>query len=98
MGAGRGGGLGGCLAALAGHVSSLAYIAGMGAMALALAGLVGVRTYDNQLIRQTESELIAQGAVIAAAYRATLEKSAPDDYGHPRTAPWPWPAGSMPAG
>ena len=38
------------------------------AMALPLVGLFFFRLYENQLIRQTESELIAQGAVIAAIY------------------------------
>lgn len=37
-------------------------------MALPLVGLFFFRLYENQLIRQTEAELIAQGAVIAAIY------------------------------
>jgi signal transduction histidine kinase len=37
-------------------------------MALPLAGLFFFRLYENQLIRQTEAELIAQGAAIAAIY------------------------------
>lgn len=31
---------------------------------------VGLRVYENTLVQQTEAELIAQGAVLAAAYRA----------------------------
>ncbi|TGP21969.1 MULTISPECIES: HAMP domain-containing sensor histidine kinase [unclassified Mesorhizobium] len=37
-------------------------------MALPLVGLFFFRLYENQLIRQTEAELIAQGAVVAAIY------------------------------
>ncbi|QKC81002.1 ATP-binding protein [Mesorhizobium sp. NZP2077] len=37
-------------------------------MALPLVGLFFFRLYENQLIRQTEAELIAQGAAIAATY------------------------------
>jgi signal transduction histidine kinase len=37
-------------------------------LALPLVGLFFFRLYENQLIRQTEGELIAQGAVIAAIY------------------------------
>ena len=37
-------------------------------MALPLVGLFFFRLYENQLIRQTEGELIAQGAVVAAVY------------------------------
>ncbi|GHG76031.1 HAMP domain-containing sensor histidine kinase [Comamonas sp. JC664] len=59
---------------------------------LTLAGLAFVRVYDNQLIRQTESELIAQGAVIAEVYRDRLRESEPPDtFGRERTAPWPFP-------
>lgn len=39
------------------------------ALALPLSGLWMLRLYESALIRQTESELIAQGAVVAAAYR-----------------------------
>lgn len=37
-------------------------------MSLPLVGLFFFRLYENQLIRQTEAELIAQGAAIAAIY------------------------------
>ncbi len=37
--------------------------------ALPLVGLFFFRLYENQLIRQTESELIAQGAVIRGNLR-----------------------------
>lgn len=41
---------------------------------LPLAGLWLLRLYESALIRQTESELIAQGAVVAAAFRAEREQ------------------------
>lgn len=42
----------------------------LAALVLPLSGLWVLRLYESALIRQTESELIAQGAVVAAAYRA----------------------------
>lgn len=40
-------------------------------LALPLGGLWLLRIYESALVRQTETELLAQGAVIGAAYRAT---------------------------
>ena len=45
--------------------------------ALPLAGTVFFRIYENTLVRQTESELIVQGAVIAAAYADALSPLPP---------------------
>jgi signal transduction histidine kinase len=42
------------------------------ALALPLTGLFFFRVYENQLIRQTEGELIGQAAVLAATYKAFL--------------------------
>ncbi|WP_239014175.1 sensor histidine kinase [Archangium violaceum] len=65
---------------------------GLGTLVLALLGLVLVRVYDDQLIRQTESELIAQGVVVSEVYRDLLrEKVGTRDYGLSRVAPWPFP-------
>jgi signal transduction histidine kinase len=65
---------------------------GVAGFVLTLAGLSFIRVYDNQLIRQTESELIAQGAVVAEVYRARLREAvAREDYGRLRTARWPFP-------
>lgn len=36
-------------------------------------GAVALRVYENTLVQQTEAELIAQGAVLAAAYRAAWD-------------------------
>jgi len=46
--------------------------------ALPLVGLFMFRLYDNQLIRQTEGELIAQGTVLAASFADDVAHS-PDD-------------------
>ncbi|MFP2925920.1 sensor histidine kinase [Pyxidicoccus sp. 3LG] len=64
---------------------------GMAGFVLTLAGLSFVRVYDDQLIRQTESELIAQGAVVAEVFRERLRDSVGlRDYGRERTARWPF--------
>jgi signal transduction histidine kinase len=60
---------------------------------LPLLGLEALRLYDSALVRQTESELIAQAAFVAASYRAALARLAPQvaaapDYGLPLAAPW----------
>ena len=60
---------------------------------LPLLGLEALRLYDSALVRQTESELIAQAAFVAASYRATLARLAPQtasdpEYGLPLAAPW----------
>ncbi|MGB4946060.1 MAG: histidine kinase, partial [Candidatus Competibacter denitrificans] len=39
---------------------------------LPLLGLEALRLYDSALVRQTESELLAQAAFVTASYRATL--------------------------
>jgi signal transduction histidine kinase len=40
-------------------------------LALPLSGILALRLYESALIRQTESELIAQGALVAAFYHAS---------------------------
>ncbi len=60
---------------------------------LPLLGLEALRLYDSALVRQTESELIAQAAFVAASYRAALTRLAPQTasdpmYGVPLAAPW----------
>jgi two-component system, OmpR family, sensor histidine kinase CreC len=46
-------------------------------MALPLIGLFAFRLYDNQLIRQTEAELIAQSTVLAAVFAREVEARIP---------------------
>ncbi|TPI11907.1 HAMP domain-containing sensor histidine kinase [Mesorhizobium sp. B4-1-1] len=57
-------------------------------MALPLVGLFFFRLYENQLIRQTEGELIAQGAVVAAVYASEVRAAgiAPERLGAPVSA------------
>lgn len=63
-------------------------------LALPLAGIAVLRIYESALIRQTESELIAQGAFISSTYQALFTRlairrdargrgleTAPNDYG-----------------
>src|SRR5258708_35169116 len=53
--------------------------AAVGALALALlvGGLAWVRLYDDQLIRQTEGELIAQAIVVAEVFAGELHGGGP---------------------
>ncbi len=44
-------------------------------LALPLAGIAVLRIYESALVRQTESELIAQGAFVAAAYKAAWARA-----------------------
>ncbi|MFY0577061.1 hypothetical protein ACN28S_24555 [Cystobacter fuscus] len=62
---------------------------GLGAFVLALLGLVVVRVYDDQLIRQTESELITQGVVVAELYRSRLRERVEPGYGLMALSPGP---------
>jgi signal transduction histidine kinase len=48
------------------------------AVCLPLGGLFFFRIYENQLVRQTEAELIAQCAMLAAVIRADLEARLPE--------------------
>ncbi len=63
---------------------------------LPLGGIAVLRIYESALVRQTESELIAQGVLVAASYRAQFERlsfarthklGVPPDYGNPVTSP-----------
>jgi signal transduction histidine kinase len=65
---------------------------GVAGFMLTLAGLSFVRVYDDQLIRQTESELIAQGSVVAQVFREQLSEGVhAETYGRVRISPWPFP-------
>lgn len=60
---------------------------------LPLGGLVALRVYESALVRQAESELVAQGAFVASAYRRALERAVPAGalprYGRPVLAARP---------
>lgn len=54
---------------------------------LPLGGIAVLRVYESALIRQTESELIAQGVFVGAAYRTLFERTIKP--AGPRSAPNP---------
>lgn len=56
-------------------------IINLGILLLPFSGIVVLRLYENELCRRTETELIAQGVLIGAAYREELIKmsSSPPD-------------------
>lgn len=58
------------------------------ALVAAVGGLAWVRVYDDQLVRQTEAELLAQGTVVAQWARQELLTRAVGQYGVPQTQ-WP---------
>jgi signal transduction histidine kinase len=60
-------------------------------LALPLVGLFFFRIYENQLIHQTEAELIGQSAVIAAQLRREIEARLPEDAPLGAAAPPPPP-------
>ncbi|MEZ6023717.1 MAG: HAMP domain-containing sensor histidine kinase [Hyphomonadaceae bacterium] len=49
-------------------------------LVLPLVGLIFFRLYENQLVRQTESELIAQAAMMAAVYQGAIVEAEPDAF------------------
>ncbi len=58
---------------------SLFILLGLLVLSLAGAGLILFRVYDNQLIRQTEAELIAQATSLASAFKKALLDRLPND-------------------
>ena len=48
-------------------------------LTLPLGGIAVLRLYESALVRQTESELIAQGAFVAATYKAALARTLNED-------------------
>jgi signal transduction histidine kinase len=60
-------------------IRSLLLATYLAVLLLPVAGIGILRLYESALIRQTEAELMAQAAVLSAAYRADwLEKAPPD--------------------
>jgi len=53
-------------------VRSILFVVNVLILLLPLGGIAGLRLYENELIRRTESELIAQGAFVNAAWRDAL--------------------------
>ncbi len=57
-------------------------------LGLPIGGIWALRLYESELVRQTEAELTAQAAFVAAVYRDALHRSSPGgriaaDYGRP---------------
>ena len=81
------------------RLRSILLIVNLMILILPLGGIWILRIYESALIRQTESELIAQGAFIVASYKALLarigEEEALIDYGRRLSPPWdkPQPSG-----
>jgi signal transduction histidine kinase len=63
-------------------------------LVLPLSGIWTLRLYQSALIRQTESELIAQAAIIAAVYRATWRSAGGRPEMQPADAPRTRPPGN----
>ena len=58
-------------------IRSLLLATYLAVLLLPVAGIGILRLYESALIRQTEAELLAQAAVLAAAYRAAWLEHAP---------------------
>jgi len=71
------------------RLRTILLIVNLAVLVLPLGGIFFFRIYENQLVRQTESELISQAAAIASAYRRRIAALRPDnaDYGVPLAAP-----------
>ena len=72
------------------RLTTILLIVNLAVLILPLGSLMFFRIYENQLVRQTESELISQGAVLAAAYAEEVKQRQSDisSYGH-KTTPLP---------
>ncbi len=63
-------------------------VVNLAVLLLPLFGLFFFRFYENALVQQTESELIAQSAVMGSMYADALQRAgAPNDYGRIISAP-----------
>jgi hypothetical protein len=70
---------------------TLLLLSNMAVLALPITGLWVLRLYESALVRQTESELVAQAAVLAGAFREELRRT------YATAAPWGAPAPFSPA-
>lgn len=55
---------------------SILFAVSVAVLLLPLAGVLGFRLYEGELVKQTEIELISQAAVMASIYRQELERAA----------------------
>ena len=56
---------------------TLLLLSNLAVLALPLTGLWALRLYESALVRQTEAELVAQGGVLAAAFKEALRREMP---------------------
>ncbi len=61
------------------RIRTILLLVNLGVLVLPLGGITILRFYESSLIRQTEASLIAQGAFIAAAYKASFIRHYPPD-------------------
>lgn len=61
------------------RLRSILLVVNLTVLLLPLVGLFFFRFYENVLVQQTESELISQGAVIAAIYKNEIKKNVSSD-------------------
>ncbi len=59
------------------HIRTLLFATYLAVLLLPVAGIGILRLYESALLRQTEAELLAQGAVLSATYRAAWLEQAP---------------------
>lgn len=65
-------------------VAAVLIIVNLMILMLPLASIVFFRIYENQLVRETENELIVQAAVLSAAYKQALRQAMPDNANYGR--------------
>jgi len=75
------------------RIGTILLIVNLVVLLLPLGGIAILRIYESALIRQTETELVAQGAFIAASYRSLLKRETPSafhnsQYGNPISEEW----------
>ena len=70
------------------HLRTILVIVNLFVLIVPLGSIYFFRLYENELVRQTESELIAQGAYISALYKQTIHPLIINNatYGNPTTA------------
>ena len=61
------------------RLRTLLLLSNLAVLALPLTALWAMRLYESALVRQTEAELVAQGAVLAAAFREQLRLAGPGE-------------------
>ena len=73
------------------RLSTVLLVVNLAVIALPLGSIFFFRIYENQLIQETERELISQAALIGAFYELTLRRPVMSDnqVGRQRQPRWP---------